>query len=86
MLLNFECPDTCPICGEKADALPATTRTTTMLCPNCIKYTISWSADTPDDPRLQNLLSIAAKQAAEAGQPLDITQDSIREFIQTHGG
>jgi predicted RNA-binding Zn-ribbon protein involved in translation (DUF1610 family) len=84
MLLDLENPTTCPICLAEAKALPPTTRRTTIHCPNCIEFTITFAADTPDDPELRNLLSAAARRAAEAGHPLTLTQDSIREFIQAH--
>lgn len=85
MLLDLENPNTCPVCLGAAEALPTTTRGTTIHCPNCIEFTITWSADTPADPELRELLSAAAQRAAEAGHPLTITQDSIQEFSQAHG-
>ena len=84
MLLDLANPTTCPVCLAEAKALPPTARRTTIHCPNCIEFTITWSADTPDDPKLRTLLSAAARQAAQAGRPLTITQDSIREFIHSH--
>jgi len=81
MLLDIVNPNICPICRGPAQALPTSTRRTPMCCDSCVEFTITWSADTPDDPTLQALLSLAARQGAQAGKPLTITQEFIQSFI-----
>jgi hypothetical protein len=90
---DFNAPDNCAICNRPpADGVRIQNSGVLdgllIECPQCGRYELIGPQTTSESfqwaPELRRALSCAARQAAEAGQPLRITSGTAAEFAEPH--